>query len=107
MIKYVDISQAHKAISGDGFLPHLDHVTVKRSLYGVMTINGSYPLAISNSSFKDNLFAAINLESHSGNVTIENTVMENATLGFQYSGIASDSVDVDCSFQGKDIHKSV
>ncbi|PFX21163.1 Macrophage scavenger receptor types I and II, partial [Stylophora pistillata] len=97
VVMYVDISQAYKAISGDGFLPHLDHMTIKRSVCGVMTVNGSYPLTISNSIIKDNLFAAIYMKSQSRNVTIENTIMENTTYGFQYIGITPNSVDF-CSF---------
>ncbi|PFX18273.1 Macrophage receptor MARCO [Stylophora pistillata] len=99
VMKYVHISHAHKAISGNGFLPHLDHVTIQRSVFGVMTINGTYPLTISNSSVKNNSFTAIYMENHSGNVTIENTVVEKTMVGhgLQYLGIASDSVDF-CSF---------
>ncbi|XP_078343106.1 protein bark beetle-like isoform X1 [Oculina patagonica] len=94
-LQYVDVSLAYEAIKGVEFLPDLVHVTVKRSVYGVTSANVSSPLAIRDSSIRDNLFAGIQIKGISKNITIENTAVDNTTHGhgFNYSGIAPAPVD--------------
>ncbi len=94
-LQYVDVSQAYEAIKGNYFLPVLDHVTVKSSVYGVLSDNISYPLTISNSSIKDNLLAGIQINGRSKAIKIENTAVDNTTSGdgLSYSEILPDPVD--------------
>ncbi len=94
-LHYVDVFQAYEAIKGSEFLPDLDNVTVKSSAYGVKSANMSSPLAIRDSSIRDNLFVGIQIKGRSKSITIENTAVDNTTHGhgFKYSGIAPAPVD--------------
>lgn len=94
-LQYVDVSQAYDAIKGDEFLPDLDHVTVKNSVYGVKSANLSSPLIIRDSSIRDNVLANIQIKGRSKNITIKNTAVDNSTYGhgLNYSGIAPDPVE--------------
>ncbi len=94
-LQYVDVSQAYEAIKGSEFLPDLDHVTVKSSVYAVTSFNVSSPLAIRDSSIRDNLFAGIRIRGISKNITIENTRVDITAYGhgLNYSGIAPAPVD--------------
>ncbi|KAL9960882.1 hypothetical protein ACROYT_G034388 [Oculina patagonica] len=94
-LQYVDISQAYEAIKGSNYLPDLDHVTVKSSVYGVTSDNISSPLTISNSSIKDSLVAGIQMKGRSKAIKIENTAVDNTTYGdgFSYCEAVPDPVD--------------
>ena len=91
----MDLSQAYEAIKGSNYLPDLDHVTVKRSAYGVKSDNISSPLTISDSSVRDNRFAGIQIKGRSKAIKIENTAVDNTTSGdgLSYSEIVPDPVD--------------
>lgn len=80
-LQYVDVSQAYEALKGGGLLPDLDHVTVKGSVYGVISANASSPLAIRDSGISDNQFAGIKIKGRSKGITIENTVVSNTIKG--------------------------
>lgn len=97
-IQYAEVSRAYEAIKGSEFLPDLEHVTIKSSVYGVVSDNASSPLAIKDSSISDNLFAGIQINSRSKNITIKNTVVNNTMKGhgLQYREILPGPVDV-CS----------
>ncbi len=90
-LQYVDVSQAYEAIKGSSYLPDLDHVTVKSSVFGVKCENITSSLNISDSIIRDNRFAGIQIKGRSKDVKIKNTSVDNTTNGdgFQYSGIAS------------------
>ncbi|XP_078343101.1 uncharacterized protein LOC144628871 isoform X1 [Oculina patagonica] len=94
-LQYVDVSQAYEAIKGNNFLPTLDHVTVKSSVYGVTSDNISSPLTISDSSIKDNRFAGIRIKGRSKTIKIENTAVHNTTSGdgLSYSEVMPDPAD--------------
>lgn len=94
-LQYVDVSQAYEAIKGSNYLPDLDYVTVKSSVYGVTSDNVSSPLTIKDSSVRDNRFAGIRIKGKSKAIQIENTAVHNTTSGdgFSYSEMLSDSVD--------------
>ena len=91
----MDVSQAYEAIKGSEYLPNLDHVTVKSSVYGVRSDKISSPLTISDSSIRDNQFAGIQIKGRSKAITIQNTVVDNTTKGdgLSYSEIVPDPVD--------------
>lgn len=86
----MEVSNAYEAIKADEFLPDLEHVTVKSSVYGVRSGNVSSPLTISGSSIRDSLFAGIQLKGRSKDIVIKNTNVDNTTYGhgFNYMGIA-------------------
>ena len=94
-LQYVDVSQAYEALKGVNYLPDLDHVTVKSSLYGVRSNNISSPLTISDSSVRDNRFAGIQIKGRPKAITMENTAVDNTTSGdgFSYSEVVPDPVD--------------
>ncbi|KAL9960879.1 hypothetical protein ACROYT_G034385 [Oculina patagonica] len=94
-LQYVDVFQAYEAIKGNNYLPVLDHVTVKSSVYGVTSDNISSPLTISDSSVRDNRFAGIRIKGKSKAIKIENTAVYNTTSGdgFSYSEVVPDQVD--------------
>ena len=94
-LQYVDVSQAYEALKGVNYLPDLDYVTVKSSVYGVRSNNISSPLTIRDSSIRDNRFAGIQIKGSSKTIKIENTVVDNTTSGdgFSYSEIVLDPVD--------------
>ena len=91
----MDVFQAYEAIKGISYLPDLYNVTVKSSVYGVRSNNLSSPLAISDSSVKDNRFAGIQIKSRSKTIKIENTAVDNTTFGggLSYTQIVPDAVD--------------
>ena len=80
-LDYVEISEAYEAIKGDEFLPDLQHVTVKNSVYAVRSDKMNSPLTISDSSIRGNKFAGIQIKSRVGDAKILNTVVENTTSG--------------------------
>lgn len=94
-LQYVDVSLAYEAIKGSELLPDLDHVTVKSSVYGVMSANASSPLAIKDSIISDNVLAGILIRDRSKGITIENTVVSNTINGhgLRYNGVAPDPVN--------------
>lgn len=94
-LQYVLISDAYQAIKGGEFLPDLIHVTIRRSVYGVITQEMNSPLNISDSTFRDNLVAGIRIKSGQVTSTIVNTVVENTICGegLSYSGLVGDLVD--------------
>ena len=94
-LQYVDVSQAYEAITGSEYLPDLDHVTVKISVYGVKSDKISSPLTISDSSIRDNQYAGIQIKGRSKALTIQNTAVDNTTKGdgLSYSQIVPDPVD--------------
>ena len=89
------MSNAYEAIKAREFLPDLEHVTVKSSVYGVRSDNASSPLTISDSSIRDNIFAGIQIKGRSKDIVIKNTKVDNTTYGhgLNYMGIAPDGVD--------------
>lgn len=91
----MDVFRAYEAIKGSNYLPVLDHVKVKRSVYGVTSDNISSPLIISNSSIRDSLLAGIQIKGSSRAIQIENTAVENTTYGYglSYSETLPDPVD--------------
>lgn len=95
LLQYVDVFQAYEAITGEMFLPDLDHVTIKTSVYGVKSANLSSPLTVSDSSIRGNLFTGIQINGRSKNITIKNTAVDFAFdgHGLNYSQISPDPVD--------------
>lgn len=91
----MDVSQAYEAIKGGEYLPDLDHVTVKSSVYGVKSDKISSPLTISDNSIRDNQFAGIQIKGRSKAITIHSTEVGNTTNGdgLSYSDIVPDPVD--------------
>lgn len=94
-LQYVDVSQAYEAIKGGEYLPDLDHVTVKSSIYGVTSDKIKSPLTISDSSIRDIQYAGIQIKGRSKAVTIQNTSVGNTTNGdgLSYSQIVPDPED--------------
>ena len=94
-LQYVDVSQAYEAIKGGEYLPDLEYVTVKRSVYGVKADKVSSPLTINNSSIKDNQFAGIQIKGRLKSLTIQNSAVGNTSSGdgMLYSEIVPDPVD--------------
>ena len=94
-LQYVDMSQAYEAIKGGEYLPDLDHVTIRGTVYGVKSDNISSPLTISDSSIRDNQFAGIQIKGRSKALTIQNTSVGNTTSGhgLSFSQIVPDPVD--------------
>lgn len=103
-LQYVQISDAYEAIKGREFIPDLIHVTISSSVYGVVAKEMSYPLNISDSTIRDNLWAGIRIKSGPVTSTIENTVVENTIHGdgLSYSGLVGDPVDF-CSVNASNI----
>lgn len=100
----MDVFQAYEAIKGSEYLPDLDHVTVKSSVYGVKSDKISSPLTISDSSIRDNQFAGIQIKGRSKAITIHSTEVNNTTNGdgLSYSEIVPDPVDF-CSLDVNDV----
>ena len=94
-LQYVDVSQAYEAIKGGEYLPDLDHVIVKSSVYGVKSDKTKSPLTISDSSIRDNQYAGIQIKGTSKALTIQDTSVSNTTNGdgLLYSQIVPDPVD--------------
>ena len=94
-LQYVDVSQAYEAIKGGEYLPDLDHVTVKSSIYGVTSDKIKSPLTISDSSIRDIQYAGIQIKGISKALTIQNTSVGNTTNGdgLSYSQIVPDPED--------------
>ncbi len=94
----MEVSNAYEAIKADEFLPDVEHVTIKSSVYGVRSNNLSSSLAISDSSIRDNLFAGIQIKGRSKEITIENTAVDKTTYGhgLHYSVVVPDPVEI-CS----------
>ena len=94
-LQYVDVSQAYEAIKGGEYLPDLDHVTVKSSVYGVKSDKIKSPLIISDSSIRDNQYAGIQIKGISKALTIQETSVSNTTNGdgLLYRRIVPDPVD--------------
>ena len=94
-LQYVDVSQAYEAIKGGEYLPDLDHITVKRSVYGVKSDKIKSPLTISDSSIRDNQYAGIQIKGRSKAVSIQNTSVGNTANGdgLSYNQIVPDPED--------------
>ena len=94
-LQYVHISDAYEAIKGREFIPDLIHVTISRSIYGVVAKEMSFPLSISNSTIRDNLRAGIRIKSGPVTSAIVNTVVANTIYGegLSYSGLVGHPVD--------------
>ena len=94
-LKYVDVSQAYEAIKGGEYLPDLEHVTVKSSIYGVKSDKIKTPLTISHSSIRDNKYAGIQIKGISKALMIQNTSVGNTTNGdgLSYSQVVPDPVE--------------
>ena len=91
----MDVFQAYEAIKGGEYLPDLDHITVKRSVYGVKSDKIKSPLTISDSSIRDNQYAGIQIKGRSMAVTIQNTSVGNTANGdgLSYNQIVPDPED--------------
>jgi len=89
------MSLAYEAIKGGEYLPDLEHVTIKRNVYGVRSDKISSPLTISDSRIRDNQFAGIQIKGRSKALTFQNTAVGNTTGGdgLSYSEIVPDPVD--------------
>ncbi|XP_028408110.1 protein bark beetle-like [Dendronephthya gigantea] len=74
-LQHLDISDAYKAISGDEYLPELDHVTVTHSAFGVISINLKSPLILIDSAVRNNTYAGVQITGKSKNIQITNTTI--------------------------------
>ena len=94
-LQYVQIEDAYEAIKGDEFLPNLHHMTIKRSVFGILSDKLNSPLTINDSSLMDNLIAGIRIKSGLVPATIENMIVANTTYGdgLSFSGTLLDPVE--------------
>ena len=82
-LQFVDVSLAHEAMKISEFPPDLDHVTVKNSVYGVISANASSPLTIKDSIISSNLFAVISVNASSALAIRDSTISDNVFVGIQ------------------------
>lgn len=103
-LQFLHVYKAYEAVKGDSSLPDLDHVTIERSAYGVLSENGSCQLTISDSVIRDNFFAGIQFQGTPKNITIKNTIVRNTTHGhgLLYRGLLPEPMDF-CSVDSSNI----